>query len=129
MFLTTFDCLLTCLLVCLHSTKTGYPLNIEATSVVVEKSPFDGDVILKMLPRLNYAAVVQAAQQMAPDDEAAVKLPAQLPANPDESLLQTLHYVLLDIHLVEGFLICPDSGRRFPVKDSIPNMILHEDEI
>jgi multifunctional methyltransferase subunit TRM112 len=30
---------------------------------------------------------------------------------------------------VEGILLCPDTGRKFPIKDGIPNMILHEDEV
>ena len=116
------------------STKTGYPLKIVATTVVVENSPFDKEMVLKMLPRLNYPAVVQAGQELASkltDQNKPTELPAELPANhqDDENFLQTLHYVLFDIHLVEGFLICPGSGRRFPVKDSIPNMILHEDEL
>ena len=49
--------------------------------------------------------------------------------NLDEELLKKLHMVLLDIHIVEGHLICPDTGRRFKVSNGIPNMILHEDEI
>jgi multifunctional methyltransferase subunit TRM112 len=28
-----------------------------------------------------------------------------------------------------GHLVCPDTGRRFPINDGIPNMILHEDEL
>ena len=49
--------------------------------------------------------------------------------NLDEELVKKLHTVLLDIHIVEGHLICPDTGRRFKVSNGIPNMILHEDEI
>ncbi len=47
----------------------------------------------------------------------------------DEETIGKLHTWLLDVYLVEGFLVCPDTGRKFPVKDCIPNMILHEDEI
>ena len=47
----------------------------------------------------------------------------------DESTLRALHFFLFDIHVIDGFLICPDTGRKFPIKDGIPNMILHEDEI
>jgi multifunctional methyltransferase subunit TRM112 len=43
--------------------------------------------------------------------------------------MANLNRALFDVYLVEGYLICPDTGRRFPVKDGIPNMILHEDEI
>ena len=84
-------------------------------------------MILKMLPRLNYQAVVQASQQLSSDPPLPDKVPENV--NDDDAFLQALHHVLFDIHLVEGFLVCPGSGRRFPVKDSIPNMILHEDEI
>ena len=27
-----------------------------------------------------------------------------------------------------GDLVCPETGRRFPVSDGIPNMLLNEDE-
>ena len=47
----------------------------------------------------------------------------------DASVLADVHNLLFQIHLTEGFLICPASGRRFPVKDGIPNMLLHEDEV
>ena len=47
----------------------------------------------------------------------------------DETVLMTLHKILFDIHIQEGNLVCPESGRKFPIKDGIPNMLLHEDEI
>ena len=50
-------------------------------------------------------------------------------SNLDEDTIGKLHTWLLDVYLVEGMLVCPDTGRKFPVKDCIPNMILHEDEI
>ena len=33
----------------------------------------------------------------------------------DDSLLRSFHYALLDLHVKEGYLICPDTGRRFPI--------------
>jgi multifunctional methyltransferase subunit TRM112 len=47
----------------------------------------------------------------------------------DETLLKKLHTVMFDIHVVEGELVCPDTGRRFNIKMGIPNMILHADEL
>lgn len=47
----------------------------------------------------------------------------------DEALLKKLHTVMFDIHVVEGELVCPDTGRRFNIKMGIPNMILHADEL
>jgi uncharacterized protein YbaR (Trm112 family) len=36
---------------------------------------------------------------------------------------------LLQVHLEEGALVCPETGRRFPVSKGIPNMLLNEDEV
>ena len=44
-------------------------------------------------------------------------------------LYKTLFLALFEIHIMEGTLICPDTLREFPIKDGIPNMILHEDEL
>jgi multifunctional methyltransferase subunit TRM112 len=60
------------------------------------------------------------------------ELPTELPTNVtdlDNVTMAILNRALFDVYVVEGYLICPDTGRRFPVKDGIPNMILHEDEI
>jgi multifunctional methyltransferase subunit TRM112 len=34
----------------------------------------------------------------------------------------------MNIHLVQGMLTCPVTGREFPVTDGIPNMMLEEEE-
>ena len=36
--------------------------------------------------------------------------------------------VRVQLHVEEGQLICPESGRRFPISKGIPNMLLNEDE-
>lgn len=41
----------------------------------------------------------------------------------DESMLRVLHNLLFDTHLIEGELVCPESGHRFPVTNGIPNMM------
>ncbi len=47
----------------------------------------------------------------------------------DEELLKEIHHLLFEVHVLDGFLICPETGRKFAVKDGIPNMLLHEDEV
>lgn len=32
------------------------------------------------------------------------------------------------VTLEEGSLVCPETGRKFPVSKGIPNMLLNEDE-
>lgn len=46
----------------------------------------------------------------------------------DEELLRKLHRVLLEVEVVEGELECPETGRKFPIKNCIPNMLVTEEE-
>jgi multifunctional methyltransferase subunit TRM112 len=47
----------------------------------------------------------------------------------DEEFLKTMHRVLLEYEVEEGELICPETGRKFPISKGIPNMLLQETEI
>lgn len=58
-------------------------------------------------------------------------LPEQLPDeldDADEATMQMLHRLLVETHVQEGQLECPETGRRFPIASGIPNMLLNEDE-
>lgn len=125
--------------------KNGYPFKIEATSVQTLDADFDPAFVRAMLPRLRYDVLRQAAIEVCL--AAAVRLlcsarafwqlqhgeglPEALPENvsDDEELLRRLHHVLLQVEVVEGTLICPESGRRFPIRDGCANMLLNEDDV
>ena len=47
----------------------------------------------------------------------------------DEDFLRSTHQVLVEVEVVEGELQCPESGRKFPITEGIPNMLLREDEV
>lgn len=119
-------------------TENGYPLNIEVATLKYEASPVNKDFLLKLLPKLNYPAFHLAVQQLLPHcaDYSLPAIPNDVDTSDiaaidtlDNDTIAALHTWLLDVYLVEGSLICPDTARKFPVKDCIPNMILHEDEI
>lgn len=125
-----------------NRTEKGYPLTIEPTKIEYEESPCDMEFIQKMSRKINYDALLLAREQIL--EHCSVQLGSdfvlpELPNSMEEErnevneiskeLLSKLHKILLDIHIVEGHLICPDTGRRFKVSNGIPNMILHEDEI
>jgi multifunctional methyltransferase subunit TRM112 len=97
-------------------------------------------MIEAILPKLDYSALVAACQQLAAQatqSEAEGIGPITVPSLPDQApeaplnddTVATLHRALFDIHVLGGHLVCPDTGRRFPINDGIPNMILHEDEL
>ncbi|XP_063178129.1 multifunctional methyltransferase subunit TRM112-like protein, partial [Chroicocephalus ridibundus] len=87
--------------------------------------PFNAAFVARLVPRLRWAALLQAAGE---------REFAELPPEPapdyegDEAFLRRVHHVLLEVEVLEGVLQCPDSGRRFPISRGIPNMLLSEEE-
>jgi len=126
--------------------ENGYPLIIDNVSKVeYEETEFKPEFITKILSKLDLSTVMSAWQQLGHTclDEDVPKLPP-LPSTVEElqnlinsedskeereSVLKTLHTILLDVHVMEGQLQCPATKRVFPIKGGIPNMILHADEI
>ena len=58
-----------------------------------------------------------------------IDIPAEQPQSGDEESLRKTHHALFEIEVVQGDLICPETGRKFPIKQGIPNMLLNEDEV
>jgi multifunctional methyltransferase subunit TRM112 len=104
----------------------GFPLRIEVDQVVEKQVDFNPDFLRNMFPKLEWKALVDAARTMGY---------TELPEEADSSMLESeeflrkLHRALLELHLEEGALVCPETGRKFPVNKGIPNMLLHEDEV
>ncbi|KAJ1449640.1 hypothetical protein M885DRAFT_534970 [Pelagophyceae sp. CCMP2097] len=105
--------------------EDGYPLTIEVTTLETQEADFDATFVSNMLPKLDYEVLRSAAAAIGAGD-----LPP-LPADDarDDAFLREVHHALLEVHIVEGALLCPKTGRRFPITNGIPNMLLHEDEI
>lgn len=38
-------------------------------------------------------------------------------------------FLCIQVEVEEGSLVCPESGKKFPIKNGIPNMLLNEDEV
>ncbi|CAI9738975.1 Hypothetical predicted protein [Octopus vulgaris] len=47
----------------------------------------------------------------------------------NDEFLKKVHHALMEIEIEEGELICPETGRKFTIKNGIPNMLLNEDEV
>jgi multifunctional methyltransferase subunit TRM112 len=114
----------------------------------------DRELLVRILSKIDYGALCQARLQLLEhcatvtnqtNDDLAWRDWPQLPETLPETLLSSndtsesdsettvlaaaLFRWLFEIHVLEGWLVCPDTGREFPIKDGIPNMILHEDEL
>ena len=121
---------------------SGYPLRIEIATdpetgahvdgaVQVSEAEFNAEFIVRTLPKLEWGPFLQAAREIGVDgvDQLPQAISQQQAAGLDESFLRLVHHALLEVRLCEGSPICPESGRRFPVANSIPNMLLREDEV
>ncbi|XP_022894435.1 multifunctional methyltransferase subunit TRM112-like protein At1g22270 [Olea europaea var. sylvestris] len=104
----------------------GFPLLIEVEKVVEKQVDFNEDFLRNMFPKIEWKALVEASRTMGY---------TELPENAESSMLDSdeflgkFHHALVELHLEEGALVCPETGRKFPVNKGIPNMLLHEDEV
>ena len=46
----------------------------------------------------------------------------------DDGFLKVLYHILMNVRVIQGKLICPDTGREFLIDDGIPNFMLNEEE-
>jgi multifunctional methyltransferase subunit TRM112 len=105
---------------------TGYPMQlvIEEMEIVTSEEIEDGQLqfVKDILPTLEWAAVVQAAQQIEGFKEI---LPETFDSSllNDETFVEAMYHFLIDIEILKGKLICPESGKEFPIEDGIPNMM------
>jgi multifunctional methyltransferase subunit TRM112 len=105
----------------------GYPFKIEAEKVEIREIDYDPDFLRHIYPRIQWDALRQGAEALG-----AGPLPESVTEEmleSDEDFLKAFHHALLEVHLEEGALICPETGRRFPVSQGIPNLLLQEDEV
>lgn len=80
-----------------------------------------------MLPRLEWAALAEAAAALNCSPPLQQAPPTEKDLT-DDAFLKSFHHALLEVCLIEGSLVCPETGRKFPVEKGIPNMLLTEDE-
>mmetsp|Transcript_22661 Transcript_22661/g.65971 ORF Transcript_22661/g.65971 Transcript_22661/m.65971 type:complete len:123 (-) Transcript_22661:313-681(-) len=103
----------------------GFPLRIVPRQVEVRESPLNAEFIRRMVDTLDWSALVTAAAACGVDS-----LPPDLDrgALEDLTFVEALHRVLMDLHVVEGDLVCPESGQVFPIVNGIPNMKISEED-
>ncbi|EDQ88604.1 uncharacterized protein MONBRDRAFT_32793 [Monosiga brevicollis MX1] len=107
--------------------KDGYPLRLSASKVELKEVTFNADFVVRMLDRIVWPVLRQTAIEIGQGDNLPTDIPADAATN--EEFLRAMHHVLLEVLVLEGELECPETGRKFPIKKGIPNMLLDEDEV
>ncbi|KAK3195771.1 hypothetical protein Dsin_027081 [Dipteronia sinensis] len=105
----------------------GFPLLIEVEKVIEKPVDFNPDFLKNMFLKVDWKALVDASRSLG-----YAELPEETPessAIDSDDFLRKFHHALLELHLEEGALVCPETERKFPVTKGIPNMLLHEDEV
>lgn len=108
----------------------GYPLQIECHEKEIIPSEYSEDLVKNILRKINFHAIKSACKDLSVGDSIQSLEewnPEIIERDPD--MLRELYRILFDTHVQDGNLICPTTGRKFPVKDGIPNMLLHEYEV
>ncbi|CAM9365964.1 unnamed protein product [Ascophyllum nodosum] len=102
--------------------ENGYPLRIEATDVQMVESDVKEDFVKNIAATLDWEALCKAASEVGmPEGSLPPALTPELLH--DSSFIEALHRVLMDMHVVEGTLVCPETGRRFPITEGVPNLM------
>ena len=105
----------------------GYPLGIMASKVEVKEEDFNPEFISRMIPKIDWPALTKAAGDVGHDKDLPPDVIPDYEKNDD--FLKKAHHVLMQVEVVEGNLVCPETGRKFPISNGIPNMLLNEDEV
>ncbi|CAG2112744.1 unnamed protein product, partial [Medioppia subpectinata] len=93
----------------------------EVKEVMVE---FNKDFIQRVVSKMDWTVLSTTAAQFGVD------LPSDLPqSQANDDLLKKIHHALLEIEVMSGHLVCPETGRKFPIAEGIPNMLCNEDEV
>eukprot|EP00164_Ancoracysta_twista_P011697 GFYU01018142.1.p2 GENE.GFYU01018142.1~~GFYU01018142.1.p2 ORF type:complete len:131 (+),score=32.96 GFYU01018142.1:26-394(+) len=106
-------------------TTDNFPLKLTATETDKDETEVNVEFLKHILPKLQWDIVVATAK------ENNMNLPDTL--TPDqldnEEVAQAIHDAIVDWRVVAGSLECQGCERVYPIKSSIPNMILNEDEV
>lgn len=99
----------------------------QASDIKVSEMDFNPEFVSKIIPKLDWQVLYKAAESIGQSGD----LPKDIVENyeKDQDFLKKAHHVLLEVDIINGELVCPETGRKFPINNGIPNMLLNEDEI
>ncbi|KAH8105361.1 trm112 [Cristinia sonorae] len=105
-------------------TTNNFPLQFKDVSIELREAEFNPEFLKGFMPRIEWKALVDAARQLGD-----TTLPSEMPEMVDDEFLKNLHHALLEVHVEEGAMVCPNCNHVYPVSNGIPNMLLAEHEI
>ncbi|GMT24195.1 hypothetical protein PFISCL1PPCAC_15492 [Pristionchus fissidentatus] len=113
----------------LKDVSTGYPLKLSIEEKRILDSALDVNFLKNVMVKIDYEVLYNVAESIG---ESELLPPPDAPVTVDtlnDEQLNKLHRVLVCLDVIVGTLECPESGRVFPIRDGIPNLLVNEDEI
>jgi multifunctional methyltransferase subunit TRM112 len=83
-------------------------ITVAEGGIKQEESEFNPAFVAHLLPKLSWPALRETAAALG-----IAELPEALPPAPteDEAFLKSVHDLVMDIHITEGALTCPNCAR------------------
>ncbi|KAE8709822.1 Multifunctional methyltransferase subunit TRM112-like protein [Hibiscus syriacus] len=90
----------------------GFPLRIQVEKVVEKEVEINHDFLRNIFPKIDWKALSDASRIMGYNELPEVP-PEPSVLESDIEILRKFHHALLELHLEEGALLCPETGRSF----------------
>ena len=120
-------------LCCIRNTcEHEYPLQLHInTNNTNAVESIESDCSRKFITNLvnNNNLDYQLVRNVAINQLGIDTLPDIIPDPLTDEFISELHTIMLDIHIMDGYLQCSKCERKYPIQSGIPNMRLNEDEI
>jgi len=104
-----------------------HPLPTHPSIQVRDTEP-DLPFMRHLLPTLSFSGLRSAAEDLGLDVAAFPEALTEALAQ-DEEFLKALHKTLFDVHVLEGSLVCPETGRRFAITRGVADMMMTDEEL
>lgn len=103
-----------------------YPLLIQADEVETLESDANLDFIARVAPRLDAGALRMALSRVGVLDDFDAELHWESLADSDPEFL---HNAINNLEVVQGALKCDKCEKVYPIRDSIPQMVLRDTDM
>lgn len=125
---------LTCAVKQCRGTAEAYPLQFSPDSKLeVSELEFNPAFIVNIMPRIEWDALIQVCAQLGnhalPKTKPESFGTAEERTTEQETVLRSLHNILLQTSLEEGSMTCGRCGHVYHIKAGIANMLLAEHEV
>ncbi|PVF94606.1 Trm112p-domain-containing protein [Serendipita vermifera] len=100
--------------------SNNFPLIFKDVQIELREAEYNPDFLRGFMPKLEWRALVDTAKSL--NDQSLPEV-APEPGDISEEFLKALHHVLLEIHVEEGGMVCPNCNHVYPISNGIPNMV------